>query len=56
MPNYDFICDECETEREVFIPITQTETVLCKACNSEMRKTIKPTPAIFRGNGWANKK
>lgn len=46
MPNYDFICDQCESEREVYIPINFEKYVYCQACKLQMRKMIRPTPNI----------
>jgi len=46
MPNYDFICDQCETEREVYIPINEGQVVYCQACKFQMRKMIRPIPSI----------
>jgi putative FmdB family regulatory protein len=46
MPNYDFICDECETERVVYISINFEQVVYCQTCKLQMRKMIQPTPNI----------
>lgn len=56
MPRYDFRCEDCqvttEITRHVFVEL---QPPACNKCNRPMTRIYNPTPAIFKGDGWAGK-
>lgn len=58
MPRYDYKCQECNAVREYThaIDVVLPEQICDETeCEGEMRKLISPTPAVFKGSGWAGK-
>ena len=35
MPSYDFHCEDCGSNFEVFVPISKRDEVCCEQCGSE---------------------
>jgi putative FmdB family regulatory protein len=56
MPIYEYRCDKCDKSRELVASIVQKYEVTCDNCNVPMWRVWHPTPAIFKGEGWAGKK
>jgi putative FmdB family regulatory protein len=56
MPIYEYRCDKCDKSRELVAAIVQKYEVTCDNCNVPMWRVWHPTPAIFKGEGWAGKK
>jgi putative FmdB family regulatory protein len=54
MPTYDYICDACGHEFEIFEPITSTPRTDCPECNEiKLRRKIGAGAAIiFKGSGF----
>ena len=54
MPTYDYICDECGHEFEVYESITADPRKDCPECNrASLRRKIGPGAAIlFKGSGF----
>ena len=54
MPTYDYICDACGHEYEIFEPITSTPRNDCPACKElKLRRKIGAGAAIlFKGSGF----
>ena len=54
MPTYDYICDGCGHEFEMFEPITATPRTECPECKEQkLRRKIGPGAAIlFKGSGF----
>jgi putative FmdB family regulatory protein len=56
MPIYEYRCDKCDKTRELVASIVQKYEVTCDNCDVPMWRVWHPTPAIFKGEGWAGKK
>ena len=56
MPIYEYRCDKCDKSRELVASIVQKYEVTCDNCDVPMWRVWHPTPAIFKGEGWAGKK
>ncbi|MCR4413047.1 MAG: zinc ribbon domain-containing protein [Thermoguttaceae bacterium] len=54
MPTYDYVCDACEYEFELFQSITADPEKKCPKCGrNKLRRLIGPGAAIvFRGSGF----
>lgn len=55
MPLYDYKCDHCGVEFEVFHSIKETPDVCCPECsNYRCRRLIScGTSFVLNGGGWA---
>jgi putative FmdB family regulatory protein len=54
MPTYDYVCDACEHEFELFQSITEAPKKKCPACGRQkLRRLIGAGAAIvFKGSGF----
>ncbi len=54
MPTYDYVCDACEHEFELFQSITEASKRKCPECKRmKLRRRIGPGAAIvFKGSGF----
>jgi putative FmdB family regulatory protein len=54
MPTYDYVCDACQHEFELFQSITANAEKKCPECGrSKLRRLIGPGAAIvFKGSGF----
>ena len=54
MPTYDYVCEACEHEFELFQPITANPKRKCPECGRlKLRRLIGPGAAIvFKGSGF----
>lgn len=53
MPNYDYKCITCQTNKEIAKPITQSDTVeLCEKCGEAMVKQFGTFGIQFKGTGF----
>lgn len=54
MPTYDYVCDACEYQFELFQSITAEPERKCPACGKpKLRRLIGPGAAIvFKGSGF----
>ncbi len=54
MPTYDYVCDACEHEFELFQSITEQPKRKCPECRRmKLRRRIGPGAAIvFKGSGF----
>jgi len=54
MPTYDYVCDACEHQFELFQSITAMPERKCPACGKpKLRRLIGPGAAIvFKGSGF----
>ena len=54
MPTYDYVCDHCDHEFELFQPITANAKRKCPECSElKLRRLIGPGAAIvFKGSGF----
>jgi putative FmdB family regulatory protein len=55
MPIYEFRCDKCDAVKELLASVTQNAQVTCDNCQVAMWRIWRPTPTIFKGDGWASK-
>jgi putative FmdB family regulatory protein len=54
MPIYEYRCDKCDKTKELVASIVQKYEVTCDNCDVPMWRVWHPTPAIFKGDGWAS--
>lgn len=52
MPIYEFKCEECGREFEVFQRITDPEVTTCKFCKGHTRKLVSLSTFHLKGTGW----
>ena len=54
MPTYDYVCDHCDHQFELFQPITESARRKCPECGKmKLRRLIGPGAAIvFKGSGF----
>lgn len=57
MPRYDYRCEQCLVTTEITKTFQQLDVTapLCPKCDQPMTRIYNPTPAIFKGDGWAGK-
>jgi putative FmdB family regulatory protein len=56
MPNYQFVCVECDDTVDVFFPITEKhQEVDCEKCGNPRKKQLGLGAIAFKGGGWAHK-
>jgi putative FmdB family regulatory protein len=57
MPNYQFVCVECDNTIDVFFSITEPhQDVFCEQCGNRRNKVFGVGAVQFNGSGWASKK
>ena len=63
MPNYDYICDRCECDFEIFVPIAKRDDTECPICakKDKMRRVVSAVRLQYAslksqltqaGGGW----
>ncbi len=53
MPTYNYICEECNKEFEVFQRITAEPLATCQDCGGKLRKKISGGAGlVFKGSGF----
>lgn len=54
MPNYDYVCDTCSYEEEIYQSITEEPLELvCPACGEPLRRKIgHGAMLVFKGSGF----
>jgi putative FmdB family regulatory protein len=52
MPIYEYKCDKCNGEFELFRSITDQAEPSCKFCNGPVRKLISRSSFHLKGTGW----
>ena len=54
MPTYDYVCDACEHEFELFQPITENAKRKCPECGRLKLRRLFGTGAaiVFKGSGF----
>lgn len=55
MPKYDYRCDHCSDVAEFRFSIHETLPleILHLECVGHYKRMYNPTPAVFKGQGWA---
>ena len=52
MPIYEYKCQKCGEEFEVFQGITAPAVKSCKFCNGSVQKLMSLSSFQLKGNGW----
>ena len=52
MPIYEYRCDKCGGEFELFRNITDNGTPNCKFCDGPVKKLISRSSFHLKGTGW----
>ena len=52
MPFYEFRCNECAVNLDIYFGFTDKQESTCPHCEKPMVKVLQATPAVFRGGGW----
>jgi putative FmdB family regulatory protein len=52
MPIYEYRCEGCGEELEVFRSITDNSNPSCKSCGGSMKKLISRSSFHLKGTGW----
>jgi putative FmdB family regulatory protein len=52
MPVYEYKCESCGREFELFQRISEPEAKTCKFCQGPVRKLISLTTFHLKGSGW----
>ena len=52
MPVYEYKCDSCGREFELFQKMSDPELKTCKFCQGPVRKQISLTTFHLKGGGW----
>ena len=52
MPIYEYRCDKCKEEFELFRSITDNGNPTCKSCGGPVKKLISRTSFHLKGTGW----
>ena len=52
MPIYEYQCDSCGAQRELFVRSADAPRPSCPACRKRMRRVISQTAFILKGSGW----
>lgn len=52
MPTYEYVCQACDEQFEVFQRITEPPVSECRRCGGPVRKLISPVGIIFKGPGF----
>jgi putative FmdB family regulatory protein len=52
MPIYEYQCDTCGAQRELFVKPGATVRPNCPTCRKRMRRVISQTAFILKGSGW----
>lgn len=52
MPTYEYYCEVCNDQFEVFQRITEPPVTECQRCGGPVRKVFSPVGIIFKGPGF----
>jgi putative FmdB family regulatory protein len=52
MPIYEYQCDSCGAQRELFVKSADAPRPSCPTCRKRMRRVISQTAFILKGSGW----
>lgn len=52
MPTYEYRCDECEHQFEVFQKMSDDPVEECESCGSPVRRMLFPVAIHFKGSGF----
>lgn len=52
MPTYEYRCDDCEHQFEVFQKMSDDPVDECESCGSPVRRLLFPVAIHFKGSGF----
>jgi len=52
MPIYEYKCEKCGREFDVFQKITDPEVKTCNLCNGPVKKLVSLSTFHLKGSGW----
>jgi len=52
MPIYEYRCDECSHQFDVFQKITDDPVSECPECGGPVQKLVSQTSFVLKGGGW----
>ncbi len=52
MPTYQYRCQSCSRELEVFQKFTDPSLTVCPECEGELRKVFSAVGVVFKGSGF----
>lgn len=52
MPTYQYRCQSCARELEVFQKFTDASLTECPECDGELRKVFSAVGVVFKGSGF----
>jgi putative FmdB family regulatory protein len=52
MPTYQYACNACNREFEVFQAFSDSSLTHCPTCNGEVRKVYSAVGVVFKGAGF----
>lgn len=52
MPTYQYHCNDCGNDFEVFQKFSESSLTRCDRCNGSLRKVFNPVGVVFKGSGF----
>jgi len=52
MPFYEYECNKCKCQTEIFQKISDPPVKRCQLCNGKMKRLISQTTFHLKGTGW----
>ncbi len=52
MPTYEYLCEKCGRNFEVFQKITDDPVKTCPECGGPARKLVSASNFVLKGGGW----
>tara|TARA_R110002167_G_scaffold32271_2_gene104997 strand:- start:2173 stop:2352 length:180 start_codon:yes stop_codon:yes gene_type:complete len=52
MATYDYNCSRCKADKEIVHGMTESPTLNCLVCDTELVKVIRNTSFHLKGKGW----
>lgn len=52
MPTYQYVCNACNDEFEVFQAFSEASLTHCPKCDGEVRKVYSAVGVVFKGSGF----
>jgi putative FmdB family regulatory protein len=52
MPFYEYKCNKCDHQTEIFQKISDPPIKRCELCNGRMKRLISQTTFHLKGTGW----
>ena len=52
MPTYEYLCEKCGRNFEVFQKITDDPVQTCPECGGKVRRLVSASNFVLKGDGW----